>query len=136
MTFVDTSHLIALLNPRDSLHSRSMRWSAVVSEPLVLTEYVVLETVNYFSRPQHRAQAQAFVRFVRSDASYEVVPITRQLFESGLALHAARNDKAWSLTDCISFEVMRERGIRDALTFDEHFDQAGFRALLRSDPMG
>ena len=51
--------------------------------------------------------------------------------ERGLALYRARPDKAWSLIDCISFMVMTERGITEALTGDHHFEQAGFRAPLR-----
>ena len=45
-----------------------------------------------------------------------------------------RLDKSWSLTDCISFEVMRSAQATDALTYDQHFEQAGFRALLRGNP--
>jgi len=49
----------------------------------------------------------------------------------GLELYARRPDKSWSLTDCISFVVMTDRGLTEALTGDHHFEQAGFRALLR-----
>jgi uncharacterized protein len=42
----------------------------------------------------------------------------------------SRRDKEWSLTDCISFVVMKERGLTEALTADHHFEQAGFKALL------
>jgi uncharacterized protein len=48
-----------------------------------------------------------------------------------MKLFAGRPDKEWSLTDCVSFVVMEAQGIREALTTDEHFIQAGFRALLR-----
>ena len=48
-----------------------------------------------------------------------------------MQMMAARKDKDWSLTDCISFVVMHERGLPDALTTDKHFEQAGFRALLK-----
>jgi uncharacterized protein len=50
---------------------------------------------------------------------------------SPLDLYRDRPDKAWSLTDCISFVVMADKGIRDALTADHHFEQAGFVALLK-----
>jgi hypothetical protein len=59
------------------------------------------------------------------------VPASRELFDSGWALYQDRPDKDWSLTDCISFVAMRERGIIEALTGDHHFEQAGFRALLK-----
>lgn len=53
------------------------------------------------------------------------------VYQAGFDLFAARPDKAWSLTDCISFGVMRERGLSDALTADHHFEQAGFRAVFK-----
>jgi predicted nucleic acid-binding protein len=53
-----------------------------------------------------------------------------RIFELGLKLYSERSDKDWSLTDCISFEVMREQGLKEALTGDHHFKQAGYQALF------
>ena len=61
-----------------------------------------------------------------------IVPASQDVFEQGVELFENRLDKDWSLTDCISFIVMRERGLTEALTGDHHFEQAGFRALLAS----
>jgi predicted nucleic acid-binding protein len=58
---------------------------------------------------------------------------TLEQFNDALGFYERRADKAWSLTDCISFQVMTQRGIVDALTADHHFEQAGFHALLRED---
>jgi hypothetical protein len=74
------------------------------------------------------------VRQVSSSPAFEIVPATPELFEAGLQLHARRPDQTWSLTDCLSFEIMTCRGITRALTHDHHFEQAGFEALLRHDP--
>jgi hypothetical protein len=52
------------------------------------------------------------------------------LFERGLSLYLRRMDKDWSLTDCVSFVVMEEMALTDALTGDRHFEQAGFHVLL------
>ena len=68
---------------------------------------------------------------MEDDPYTEVVPETTDLFKEGLKLYSSRPDKGWSLTDCLSFVVMKERGILDALTSDHHFNQAGFHALLR-----
>ena len=68
----------------------------------------------------------------RSDV--EVAPLSVDLWQRGWTLYRDRPDKAWSLTDCVSFLVMQERGLADALTADEHFRQAGFRALLLDEP--
>jgi predicted nucleic acid-binding protein len=62
-----------------------------------------------------------------------VIRLTPELFERAFALYSAHRDKEWGLTDCVSFVVMREKGIADALTSDRHFVQAGFRALMRPD---
>jgi hypothetical protein len=68
---------------------------------------------------------------LRADPDVELIPPDPALFELGIDLYSRRPDKAWSLTDCISFVVMTQRQITDALTGDHHFEQAGFRALLR-----
>ena len=134
MILLDTSYLIALFDARDGLHARAMAWSEAVNEPLLVTEYVLWETVNAFSHPADRAKAHALVALVRAEPDYEVLKAGVEVFEAGLALHRARPDKGWSLTDCISFVVMQERGIRQALAFDQDFEQAGFEALLRREP--
>jgi hypothetical protein len=67
-----------------------------------------------------------------ASAHLEIVPATNDWFFRGLALYRARPDKEWSLTDCISFVVMGERSLTEALTSDHHFEQAGFAALLKA----
>jgi predicted nucleic acid-binding protein len=60
-----------------------------------------------------------------------IVPPETKLFDQGIEFYQCRPDKAWSLTDCLSFVVMTDLGISEALTGDHHFEQAGFRALLK-----
>jgi predicted nucleic acid-binding protein len=134
MILLDTGYFVALFTPNDSLHERAVEWSSHVNEPLLVTEYVLLECVNSFSRPKDRASAHALVEHVQSNPAYEVIYASRRLFEGGLRLHRERPDKQWSLTDCISFNLMIERGVKRALAYDHHFEQAGFEALLRMDP--
>jgi predicted nucleic acid-binding protein len=134
MIFVDTSYLLALANPRDSLHARAQAWAGALNEPCVLTDYVLCEMVNALSMPVNRPKAHLIVGQVRSSRDCERVPASLELFDAGLHLHAKRTDKEWSLTDCLSFLVMESRGITRALTYDRHFEQAGFEALLRRDP--
>ena len=73
----------------------------------------------------------AFYQGLTANPYVQILPVTREQFDSGLRLYAQRPDKDWSLTDCISFVVMREHGVTDALTGDHHFEQAGFKALLK-----
>jgi len=134
MPLIDTGYFIALLNPHDQLHARAEAWSAHVSQMLLVTEYVIWETVNFFSKPVNRPKVHALLVHLRSAQRYEVVAASPDLFEAGLQLHAQRSDKEWSLTDCISFVVMDQRRITRALSHDHHFEQAGFEALLRRDP--
>ncbi|MFO0838990.1 MAG: PIN domain-containing protein [Phycisphaerae bacterium] len=131
MIFLDTSYLVALVMRSDALHAAAVEWSGRVSGPCVTTEYVLVELVNRLSAPLHRSRAHALLASVSSNAQIQVIPASEQWFRAGVALHAERNDKAWSLTDCISFEVMRATGVTQALTYDQHFEQAGFSALLR-----
>lgn len=71
------------------------------------------------------------VHDVLHDASVYVIAQNRASFLSGLELYAARPDKRYSLTDCISMQTMRREALSDALTNDRHFEQEGFRALFR-----
>lgn len=134
MIFLDTGYLLALFHQEDSLHLRALAWSEAITERPVTTEYVLIESVNAFSKPPHRPAANALARFVCLGIEIEFLPASHELLMAGLALHRSRPDKEWSLTDCISFHVMETRGMSRALAHDRHFEQAGFEALLRCDP--
>jgi len=106
----------------------------VVSEPLLVTEYVLWELINGLSMPADRPKVHAAVDQIRAASDWEIVVASGELFEQGLRRHRERQDKAWSLTDCISFQVMQARDVRRALSYDHHFEQAGFEALLLKEP--
>ncbi|HSH82834.1 MAG TPA: PIN domain-containing protein [Herpetosiphonaceae bacterium] len=99
---------------------------------MVTARAVVIEIGNALSKPRYRSAAVALIDALEADPRVEIVPVTEALYSQALILFRARPDKKWGLTDCISFVVMHERGIADALTTDEDFEQAGFRALLRA----
>jgi predicted nucleic acid-binding protein len=134
MIFVDSGYVIALLAPRDQLHSRAVAWGQILVEPLVTTEYILCEIVNWFSASVDRIRVHEAIARIATSPDWRIVPCDSSVFASGLSFHRKHDDKEWSLTDCISFIVMRERGISRALTHDHHFEQAGFEALLRRDP--
>ncbi|MCY3022019.1 MAG: PIN domain-containing protein, partial [Planctomycetota bacterium] len=134
MILVDTGYFIALLTPSDALHQRACAWAEAVDEPLLVTEYVLWECVNHLSLPEDREKAKALAQRVRLGNECVFVAASPELLDAGLRLHASRMDKAWSLTDCVSFVVMQERGITRALAYDQHFAQGGFEPLLRRDP--
>lgn len=68
---------------------------------------------------------------MRRSAFFQILPASSELLQRGLALYQARPDKEWQLSDCISFIVMEQEGLTEALTGDRHFEQAGFQALLK-----
>ncbi len=131
--FADTFYYLALLNPDDQAHARVVALARRSSGPVVTTAWVLTEVGDAMAAPALRPVFLDLMRSLRADPETEIVPPDPGLFERGLDLFSRRPDKARSLTDCISFVVMSEGGLTEALTGDHHFEQAGFRALLRPD---
>jgi predicted nucleic acid-binding protein len=132
--FLDTSYALALSAPTDQFHSRALRLAEELEAArarLVTTRAVLLEIGNALSRQRYRAAAISLLRALGADPSVEVLPLSEELYARALELYCSRPDKEWGLIDCASFVVMSERSITKALTADEHFQQSGFRALLR-----
>lgn len=131
MTFADTSYLLALLNPGDELHASATKLSMGLDEPVVTTAWVLTELGDALHRGRNREIFGRFLDTLGEHQDFEIVPASPSLFDHGVALFRSRPDKEWSLTDCISFVVMSDKGISEALTADRHFEQAGFSALLK-----
>jgi predicted nucleic acid-binding protein len=129
--FADTFALIAWLNPRDRAHAEVSAYLDAFSGKLVTTEWVLMELADALSSPEGRGKVAAFLQAVRSDPMFQVVGYLPHVYQGGFDLFCGREDKAWSLTDCISFWVMTEFGLSDALTADHHFEQPGFRAIFK-----
>ena len=133
--FLDTAYAIALASKRDAHHARALQLSeAMVRDrvPVLTTQAVLTEIGNALAAPPYRSFAVHYLEMLRQEPSAEIVPASSGLYRRGFALYRERPDKAWGLTDCISFVVMQGHGIADALTADHHFEQAGFNALLRT----
>ncbi len=127
--------MIALNSPRDRYHNTALQWERRVRAdyvPIVTTRAVQLEIGAAFSRLAYRAAAIAILEALDRDPGVTVVPLDDDTYRRALDLFASRADKEWSLTDCISFVVMRDRTITQALSTDLHFAQAGFEALLQA----
>jgi len=75
----------------------------------------------------------ALLAAIESDPRVEIVPLAEELCARSGELFRRHSDKEWGLTDCVSFVVMRDKGISEALSTDHHFEQAGFRPLLIED---
>jgi hypothetical protein len=129
--FADTSYYIALLSETDVRHGTAVEWSERIFGRQVVTEYVLVELGSAFSKVRDRPLYVPFVEHLLADKDTEFVAASDELFRRGRVLFGKRLDKAWSLVDCISFVVMRQRRLGEALTTDHHFEQAGFKALLK-----
>lgn len=134
--FLDTSFSIGLVSPRDQIHDKAIAWSEKIEHsniPVVTTQPVLLEIGNALSNSAFRQIGIGLLDNFENDSNTTIVSLTDDLYNEAFKLFRSRNDKEWGLVDCISFVVMTERNITLALTADEHFVQAGFRALLRED---
>lgn len=128
--FADTSFFLALLSHDERVHTRAVAESKV-SRRIVTTEFILLELGNACARAEDHADFLALVEGMRASPRMTLVPLSSPLLTRGLELMARRSDKDWSLTDCISFVVMEDESIHEALTGDRHFEQAGFTMLLK-----
>ena len=134
--FLDTSFAIALSSITDQNHLRAVELAHRLESNktrLVTTQAILLEIGNALSKQRYRKAGIQLLESLSFDPNVEVVLLTKDLYTDAFNLFKQRKDKEWGLVDCISFIVMENRGITDALTADIHFQQAGFRALLRTN---
>ena len=129
--FADTHYFLALLNRNDAAHARAVELSQTLTNPILTTVWILTEVGDALAAPPHRSKFGPLLADLEADPYCTIVPATKALFQEGVVLYASRRDKGWSLTDCISFALMTQRRVTEALTADLHFEQAGFRALLR-----
>lgn len=128
--FADAFYYIALISARDTWHKQVVQFSEGFYRPTVTTAFVLMEVADGSASPTERANFVRLLDALREDTDCTIIPPSRELFERGVQLYRARTDKGWSLTDCISFVVIRDLGLTEALTADVHFEQAGFAALF------
>lgn len=136
--FADTAYWIATVRPRDQW--RSAAWNAlrrlgqvrVITTDEVLTGFL---TALSGGGTRVRPAAVGRVRALRSDSSVRIMPQSRASFRKALDRYEARDDKGYSLQDCVSMNVMEAESITEILTNDHHFEQEGFTVLMkRHDP--
>jgi hypothetical protein len=130
--FLDTAYVLALLNPHDIHHeqAKALLPSMRDAREVWITEAVLVEIGNALAG-SNRSVAVAFINSCYVTPNVKLVSVDSALLHRAIDFYYARKDKEWGLTDCISFIVMEDHGLTEALTTDEHFQQAGFRALLR-----
>lgn len=128
--FLDTGYLIALELASDQNHREALKhWRGVLKSlpPLVTTSYVFDEVVTFFNSRGYHAKAVELGNRLLTSRSVQLVHVDEKLFQEGWHYFQRHKDKGYSLTDCISFIVMKRLGINTAFAFDKHFTQAGFK---------
>ena len=134
--FVDAVYLIATFDSLDQWTTEAERVANVfTSRALVTTDGVVSEFLAHFSRykPDRRFGAVQYVQQLKASDRLEVVELTRDLVNEGIAAYAGEFlYTRLSLQDCISILVMRQRGISEALTADREFTLAGISVLMQA----
>ena len=134
--FVDTLHWVAIVKPDDP-------WEAAAQDAikslgqvrLVTSDAILVEVLAALAKggPRLREAAAKMVRKIMSNPNIDVEPSTRSAFLSGLRRYENRLDKEYSLTDCISMDIMERAGITEVLTNDHHFEQEGFAVLIKKE---
>lgn len=131
---LDTSFILALENRDDFYHERAKLLDRELTQKscvYVIHWGILLEIADGYARVDRRHKGLRLLERFQSEQGYQVDPIDDVVFRDALHLYRKRVDKAWGLTDCVSFILMEREGISEALTADVHFQQAGFVALLR-----
>ena len=131
--FADTLYWVALIHRKDQWHHAAVKASRTLAGcHLVTTDEVLAEVLAAFCQagPVLRQRAATLIRRLHQRPTITIRPQSRATFLTGLGLYEARPDKGYSLTDCVSMEAMRQEGITEVLTRDNHFTQEGFQILL------
>jgi predicted nucleic acid-binding protein len=131
--FADACYWIALANPKDQHNTDAKAASLkLVAARIVTTDAIMIEFMDFNSKlgeSMRQIAAQMYAK-TRTNINVHVVPHNRDFLTDATELFEKRKDKKYSLTDCISFTVMNELGITEALTHDHHFTQEGFTILM------
>ncbi len=132
--FLDTTFAIALSNQSDLFHKKAVQLADQIEAAgifIVTTQLVLVRISNAFSKQQHNKAAISLLESIEADPNVETIPLSESIYKDAYKLFNSHADKKWDMVDCISFVVMNEHGIKDALTTNPHFQQIGFCSLLR-----
>lgn len=132
--FVDTLYWLAIVRPRDPWQASAKKAKSAIGDVfMVTTDEVLSEFLNALSPGGEyiRKQAVQMVKKILDNPNVKVIPQSRDSFLKGIELYVQRADKGYSLTDCISMNVMAKESIIEVLTNDKHFEQEGYVVLIK-----
>ena len=130
---VYSSGLYTLADHCDPCHAAAERCVAGLLKSgvgLVLTDYIIDETCTLAKARAGSYGALRLLEIIDDSEAFRVIWVGEERFGSAKSFFRKHSDHGYSFTDCTSFVVMRELGIREALTTDRHFAEAGFQPLL------
>ena len=131
--FLDTSYAVALSARNDENHQRALELADELEASgryIVTTRAVLLEIGNALAKVRYREAAVRLLSALENDPKVEIIAASDDLYQRAFEIYRERPDKEWGLIDCMSFVILNDQGITQALTADKHFQQAGFQALL------
>ncbi len=132
--FLDTLFVVGLVNRRDQYHRQAIELSEQLEgSSFLTTDVMLLEIGNALAKGYKQESIKIINEFLQSEDT-EIIHLNPVLFQQAFKLYQTWHDKEWGFIDCVSFVVMKEKGILQALTFDKHFTQAGFQPLMREIP--
>jgi len=132
--FLDTAFVLALASPTDQYHDKAKQLSRKIKKEniaFVTTRAILVEIGDAMASQRRRQAGITMLEALENDENLEIVQNSEELYSRAFDLYQSRLDKEWGMTDCISFVVMGDEQITEALTTDAHFQQAGFTALMR-----
>ena len=132
--FLDTSYAIALSASNDEHHEQAVKLAEQLEADgtrLITTRAIILEIGNALAKTRYRNASVELLDALENDPKVEIIPASEELCARAFQLYRKRLDKQWGLIDCISFIVMTDQSLKEALTTDDHFRQAGFVDLLQ-----
>jgi len=132
--FADSSAWVALYDERDKYHAQAQRAVGSLADQLivfVMTDYIVAETATLILYRAGHEKAVRFGDWALRSPNVRLVRLDVDLWDEAWRLFKTYDDKEFSFTDCASIAVMRRQRLRDAFTFDRHFEQAGLRLWPR-----
>lgn len=128
--FADAFFWIALLNRRDEYHEKAKSYAKGFQGCIITTQWVLAEVADAMAGSTARQSIRPFFHELAAHRAITVLEATSDLFLRGINFYHERPDKNWSFTDCISFVVMADHRLNEALTGDHHFAQAGFHPVF------
>ena len=128
--FIDSSAFLALEDESDQYHAEALQFREQVLRKrryeVITSSYILNETLTLIRFKISIKASIDFSKKIRMSEVVKMVQVSRELEEKALDIFERYDDKDFSFTDCVSFVIMREMGIKEAFAFDQHFDQMEF----------